>query len=109
MGDIQIFRKFGLIVKSVRDKISRSVPSGISHVRRFVENSEGERYMHLHNKCTGLAEDLENYRYPEHKEGTDLKLLPLKDGYHDHGCDAVRYFFVNRFPIRKTNMRFTQR
>lgn len=109
LGDIQIFRKFGIVVKSIRDKASRSIASGISHVRGYFENADGNRYIHLHNKCTGLAEDFENYRYPEHKEGSDLKPLPLKDGYHDHGCDAVRYFFVNRFPIRRTNLRFMQR
>ena len=30
-----------------------------------------------------------------------LKLDPIKDGYHDHGCDMIRYFFINRFPIRQ--------
>ena len=51
-----------------------------------------------------MAEDLENYRYPEHKEGSDLKPDPLKDGFHDHGCDMLRYFFINRFPIKQQEL-----
>lgn len=101
LGDTEIFRKFGIHIRSVRDRVSRDIASGISHVRSFIENANGERFIHLDKKCLGLAEDFENYRYPEHKEGTDLKQLPIKDGYHDHGMDAVRYFFTNRFPIRQ--------
>jgi hypothetical protein len=109
LGDIEIFRKFGMRIHSVRDSLSRNIASGISHVRSFIENVDGKRYLHLDNKCKGLAKDLENYRYPEHKEGTDLKLDPLKDGYHDHGCDMIRYFFINRFPIRNNQLEFIAR
>ena len=89
---------------SIKDKVSRSIASGITHVRGFIENAEGKRYLHINSKCQGLAEDLENYRYPEHTEGKDLKLEPLKDGLHDHGCDMLRYFFINRFPIKQQEL-----
>ena len=56
-----------------------------------------------------LAEDLENYRFPEHVEGKQLKNEPIKDGLHDHGCDALRYFFLNRFPIRQNSINFVSR
>ena len=69
-----------------------------------MENANGNRYLHLDNKCIGLAEDLENYRYPEALEGKDLKTEPLKDGYHDHGCDMLRYFFINQFPIKQREL-----
>ena len=101
LGDWEIFRRNGIIVKSIRDKVSRSIASGISHVRSFIENANGKRYIHLHKKCLGLAEDFEMYRYPEEKEGKALKNDPVKDGYSDHGMDMVRYFFINRFPIRQ--------
>ena len=81
----------------------------MSHVRSFIENASGERFVHLDHKCKGLAEDFENYRYPEHKEGTNLKPDPVKDGFHDHGMDMVRYFFINRFPIRNTKLRLEPR
>ena len=109
MGDIERFRREGMNVRFVRDKISRKLEAGISHVRSFIENAEGLRRLHVDRKCLGIAEDLENYRYPEHKEGMALKELPVKDGYHDHGCDMVRYFFLNRFPIKQQGIKFVDR
>ena len=109
LGDIEIFRRFGMSIRSVRDRVSTNIASGVSHVRSFVENADGDRFVHLDHKCKGLAEDFENYRYPEHKEGTNLKPDPVKDGFHDHGMDMVRYFFINRFPIRNTKLRLEPR
>jgi hypothetical protein len=104
LGDIEIFRRKGIQVRSIRDKVSRSIASGVSHVRGFIENAHGQRFVHLDRKCMGLAEDLENYRYPESGEGKDLKPDPVKDGRHDHSMDAFRYFFLNRFPIRQREL-----
>ena len=104
LGDIEIFRRHGIFVKSVRDKVSRLIPSGVSHVRGFIENAHGQRFVHLDNRCLGLAEDLEGYRYPEAKEAKELKADPLKDGRSDHSMDAFRYFFLNRFPIRQREL-----
>ena len=109
LGDMEIFRKFGMGIRCVRDRVSTNIASGISHVRSFMENAKGERFVHLDHKCKGLSEDFENYRYPEHKEGTNLKPDPLKDGIHDHGMDMVRYFFINRFPIRNNKLRLEPR
>ena len=109
MGDIEIFRRKGIVVNTKRDKVSRSIASGISHVRGFIENAQNERFFHISKKCVGIMQDLENYRYPEAKEGQDLKPEPLKDGYHDHGCDMVRYFFINRFPIKQREFKVRTR
>ena len=57
----------------------------------------------------GMAEDLESYRYPETKDGKELKPEPLKDGYHDHGCDQLRYFFINHFPIKNREIKVRKR
>jgi len=104
LGDIEIFRRNGIQVRSIRDKVSKSIASGVSHVRGFIENAQGQRFVHLDKKCMGLAEDLENYRYPDSGEGKDLKPDPVKDGRHDHSMDAFRYFFLNRFPIRQREL-----
>ena len=53
--------------------------------------------------------DLENYRSPEAKEGQHLKQEPLKDGYSDHGCDMIRYFFINQFPIKQREFKVRAR
>jgi len=104
LGDIEIFRRNGIQVRSIRDKVSRSIASGVSHVRGFMENAQGQRFVHVNKKCMGLAEDLENYRYPDSGEGKDLKPDHIKDGRHDHSMDAFRYFFLNRFPIRQREL-----
>ena len=65
--------------------------------------------MHISHKCKGIIEDLESYRYPESKEGHDLKESPLKDGYHDHGCDSLRYGIINKFPIRQHKLKIGDR
>ena len=109
LGDIEIFRRKGINIHTKRDKASKSIASGISHVRSFIENAEGQRFLHIHKRCTGIMEDLENYRYPEIKENQDLKPEPLKDGFHDHGCDMLRYFFINQFPIKNREFKVRTR
>tara|TARA_Y100000593_G_scaffold87654_1_gene168523 strand:- start:6321 stop:7658 length:1338 start_codon:yes stop_codon:yes gene_type:complete len=110
IGDAEIFRKrTGHSIFSLRDKVSRSVSAGINHVRGFIEASDGTRRLHVHKRCTGIIEDLLSYRYAEHKDGTPLKEEPLKDGYHDHGIDALRYFIVSYFPIKQYKYRTVQK
>lgn len=109
LGDIEIFKKHGINVHTKRDKASRSIASGISHVRGFIENAQGERFFHINEKCVGIITDLENYRYPEVKQGADLKPEPVKDGFHDHGCDMIRYFFINKFPIKQREFKVRTR
>ena len=109
LGDIEIFRRKGITINTKRDRVSKSIASGISHVRSYIENAEGQRFLHINEKCKGIMMDLENYRYPEAKEGQDLKPQPLKDGFHDHGCDMIRYFFINRFPIKQREFKVRAR
>lgn len=106
LGDIEIFRRKGIVVKWVRDKVSRDKASGETHVRSFIESASGLRRLHLDKKCQGMAEDLESLRYPETQ---DLKPVSMKDGYHDHGGDMIRFFFVNRFPIKNREVKIRKR
>jgi len=106
MGDAESFyRKSGHRMFTIRDKVSRSISSGISHVRGFINSADNTRRIHVHKKCTGIVEDFLGYRYPEWKDGKTLHDDPLKDGRCDHGMDALRYFFVNRFPIKQFKIR----
>ena len=105
VGDIEIFRKNGILVNTITDKPSRSISAGINHVRSFIENANGDRYLHLNNNCRGMAEDLEGYRYPEAHAGKPLKQEPIKDGYHDHASDMLSYFFINHFPIKNKQIK----
>lgn len=98
LGDVEIFRREGINCNYRTDKISRSIPSGVDLVRSYLENTQGEARCYV-KEGLGIIDDFEGYRYPEKKEDRILKDEPLKDGYHDHGMDAVRYFFINRFPL----------
>ena len=106
MGEAELFyRRTGKRIFSLRDKISRSITAGVSHIRSFIESADGERRLHVDKKCKGITEDLLSYRYAEHKDGTPLKEEPLKDGFHDHGIDALRYFLVSHIPIKQFKYR----
>tara|TARA_R110002074_G_scaffold402168_1_gene604178 strand:- start:1604 stop:2974 length:1371 start_codon:yes stop_codon:yes gene_type:complete len=106
IGEAHIFRQLlGHQVFALRDKASRNINSGISHVRNFICAEDGTRRLHIDTSCHGIIEDIESYRYPETKEGLALKDLPLKDGYSDHGADALRYGIINKFPIRMNKIR----
>ena len=110
VGEADLFyQKTGHRVFSLRDRASRSIASGISHVRGFIRSADDVIRLHISKKCIGLIEDLESYRYPEHKDGTQLKNEPLKDGLHDHGADALRYGIVNHVPIKQFQIRTHKR
>ena len=110
VGEAEIFYQMtGYRVYSVRNKASTNINSGISHVRNFILSADGTRRLHISEKCHGIIEDIESYRYPESKDGANIKEAPLKDGMSDHGCDALRYFFINKFPIKNSKIRTHKR
>lgn len=108
-GDMEIFRQSGIRILTARDRMSRNIVSSVSHARGFFENAEGERRVHVHSRCIDVRDDFEEYRYPEAVDGRPIKDEPIKDGYHDHGNDAFRYFTTNRFPMRNRTMQRIQR
>jgi hypothetical protein len=99
MGDIEIFKNSGINVRFRTDKASRNIASSVSYVRGFFKSAAGDRRITVSERCKGIIEDFENYRYPEEVEGKSLSNDPIKDGYYEHGCDAFRYFITNRFPM----------
>jgi hypothetical protein len=101
IGDIEQFRRKGIRVRYKTDRLSRNIASGVSMVRSWFEDSDGEPHIFFSERCKGAIESVDNYRYPEKKGDQRLKEEPLKDGRNDHFCDAMRYFFVNRFGIKR--------
>lgn len=109
LGDAEIFKRHGIFAKYKRDKISKSIPSGIDLVRSFLKSATSEVKLFVSDKCKGVISDFENYRYPNDKADSALKEEPLKDGLHDHSMDAIRYFFINKFPIKNREVTQTER
>tara|TARA_R110000744_G_scaffold332547_1_gene437994 strand:+ start:1878 stop:3191 length:1314 start_codon:yes stop_codon:yes gene_type:complete len=108
-GDMEIFRRSGIKVISTRDRMSRNIVASVAYTRGFFESASGIRRIHVDSRCKDVIEDFEEYRYPESEDGKAIKEEPLKDGYHDHGNDAFRYFIINRFPMKNTEMKRIQR
>jgi len=105
MGDVQIFKRHGINCRFKHDKVSRSIASGVDLVRSYLQNAQGKTRLFVSDECKEVIEDFENYRYPERKQDRNLKDEPLKDGRSDHSMDALRYFFVNKFPIIKRELK----
>lgn len=78
------------------------IAPGISLVRRFVRDSNGVRRFMVTKNCTEAIRSLFGYTYGEPaRNNHTIKEEALKDGIHDHMCDAIRYFFVNQFDQNK--------
>ena len=67
----------------------------------YTELAELKKVEREANKRLGYKSKLERLveNPPKH-----LKPEPLKDGRHDHGCDMLRYFFINQFPIKRNKL-----
>jgi len=100
ISDIEVFRKHSLRVDVRRDSISRNIVSGVAHVRRWFEDSQGNTSFFINPKCEVSIQSYENYRYPEIKADQRVREEPLKDGRFDHCCDMIRYFLVNYHPMK---------
>ena len=108
-GDMEIFRRSGIRIMSARDRMSRNIVASVAYTRGFFESADGIRRIHVDRKCVDMIEDFEEYRYPETEDSKPIKEEPFKDGRHDHGNDAFRYFIINRFPMRNNEMKRIQR
>ena len=74
-----------------------NIAPGLALVRAFIANAAGERRFFVTNNCREAIKSITGYTYDK-KDGSEvIKEEPLKDGIHDHMCDAIRYFFVNKF------------
>ena len=108
-GDMELFRRSGINILVMRDRLSRNITSSVSYARGFFSSADGTRRVHVDKKCVEVIKDFGEYRYPETMDGKPIKEEPIKDGYHDHGCDAFRYFITNRFPMKNKVMKRIQR
>ncbi|RKY26712.1 MAG: hypothetical protein DRP79_04400 [Planctomycetota bacterium] len=74
------------------------VVDGITAVKRALR----EKRLFISSKCVHLIDCIENYRYapaPSHAPNRGRE-EPLHD-WASHAMDALRYFFVNRYPLRR--------
>ena len=72
-GDMEIFRRSGIRILSTRDRISRNIVNSVAYTRGFFESADGNRRVHVDERCKDVIEDFEEYRYPESEDGKDIK------------------------------------
>jgi phage terminase large subunit len=76
------------------------IDPGIALTRSYIKNSLGECRYFVCNNCEQTIKSFNGYQYTVKKDGS-IKEEAYKDNQHDHLCDAVRYFFVNKFDHAK--------
>lgn len=87
-------RRFGLRIQTCLSPVA----DGITAIRRAL----GERRLFISSRCVHLIDCIENYRYCPAQDGG--REDPLHD-WASHAMDALRYFFVNRYPLRRAGWR----
>ncbi len=97
LSPVDMLRRRNFVVEN---KGTRIFP-GVAMVRSFIRNMAGERKLMVHvEECPDVDRSLLGYIYATGAHGIILE-EPFKDGIHDHMCDAIRYYFVNRFDTAK--------
>lgn len=96
ISPVDYLREKGWIVENKGSEVA----PGLALVRSYVLNAAGDRRYFVHERCKETIRSMYGYCYKlgVHDRQTEE---PDKDGVHDHACDAVRYFFVNRFDHAK--------
>lgn len=84
----------------VANKGSRISP-GLSLVRSYIKSANGTRRFFVTDECPETIRSIRGYCYGFKQGKYVVNEEPEKDGIHDHACDALRYFFVNRFDHAK--------
>lgn len=79
------------------------VAPGLALVRSYVRNAAGQRRYTISSVCESTIKSMRGYSYKlgPFKVPTEE---PHKDNIHDHACDALRYFFVNKFDHAKYSL-----
>jgi hypothetical protein len=96
---IMEFQKEGIPCQGRREDGGRSNVrfEGFETVRRFLKlNEHGKPRMLLSPRCANTRREFRTYHYPETRFGFNPVEEPAK--VNDHAMDALRYFFVSRFP-----------
>jgi hypothetical protein len=98
VSPVDFLRKKGFKVYNKGTEIA----PGIALVRKFIRSADGRRSFFIQSSCKESIRSMNGYTYETNKQNDKIiKEEPLKDGLHDHACDAIRYYFVNRFDHAK--------
>lgn len=88
---IQTLNQKGVNVREVV-KNKDSIVNGIQRVRELLKQQK----LRIHSRCINLIAEFEMYAYPDNKDGSAFKEVPVKQ--HDHALDALRYVIMSSEP-----------
>jgi len=92
---INQLNNMGLPVQRARNEVM----PGINFVYSMFEiQKDGRPRLYIHQQCSNLIEEINNYRYAEEKENKEHKENPLK--VNDHLCDCARYALFSHLGSR---------
>ena len=97
---IHEFEKAGISCDGRREDggLPNARQEGFELVRRFLKTDEfGRAGLLVSPVCTGVRREFRTYRYPVTRPGFNPDEEPVK--VDDHSMDALRYFFLSRFPM----------
>jgi hypothetical protein len=98
ISPVDFLRKKGFKVYNKGTEIA----PGLALVRKFIRSADGRRSFFIHSSCKESIRSMNGYTYEANKQNEKvIKEEPLKDGLHDHCCDGIRYYFVNKFDHAK--------
>ena len=98
-SSVKELQKMGFNVR-YRKNYPGVIQDGINLIRKWLRN----RKLFIDPKCVNLIQAFEMYRYPDPKNDIQSE-IPLKDGISDHWIDGLRYFFLNKFPLKSAEWR----
>jgi PBSX family phage terminase large subunit len=81
--------------------VNKNIVTGIDTVRELFKQNK----IYINKKCTNLINELEQYAYPDKKDGKNGDEKPIKE--MDHLCDATRYCLFNYNPENNENTTYT--
>lgn len=80
---VELFYENGILCNS---NVNKNVLSGISKVKSYLKNINGETKLFIFSNCTNLIREIKNYRW----NGNDS---PIKQD--DHCLDELRYYIMS--------------
>ncbi|HUS92089.1 MAG TPA: hypothetical protein VM695_09580 [Phycisphaerae bacterium] len=102
-SDVEAFGHCGIECTYNLSRWAREVANGIDLIRAFLRPADGGTRLLISDRCRRLIEAFEGYR--NRQVNGQYVDEPIKPQPHDHGMDALRYYFVNRRAPNRTETR----
>lgn len=98
ISPVDALRKMGWRVENKGSEIA----PGLALVRSYIKSANGDVRFFVTKNCKEAIRSLFGYTYEKRsRHNQTIKEDAAKDGIHDHMCDAIRYFFVNKFATNR--------